>query len=460
MFFQLLRDRERNTETEDPTPLTEEEREISIHSSLKTSSMNYILPPLNDSASSADKKAESILYGILLALVQATRPIDYYAHLRIQESGGINTAYDSEVTSASTMRDLLAEIAENATQARLDNPHKGLNLSGKPNQLFESDNKPLTGQEAFDVLISKKSVVKRQRVQPFCMRRLNTIPKDTNSSKTSTAQGTTAATTAEANSSNRTADRRPPVKFSLKGVSIETQNSPPRPQTSFGPPQAHPTRGEQNFKMENLASICRTIRRKDYLTILELQDAFMHILVYKNCRKYLRFDWDGRCFQFRVLPFGLSLSPLVFTKILRPVLEWARAKRIRVTAYLEDLLIMRETKEEYAEITRSIYTKLSELGFKVNDEKSATSPSQSITYLGKGSSKRGKQATESFEYDVEMSSELYLEIPVNFDCTAAISPYASQTARTKESITVDSEIMKIESYPYETYHSEPIILKE
>ncbi|OMJ19946.1 hypothetical protein AYI70_g4415 [Smittium culicis] len=92
MVQQLLRERERNAETEDPyvttripvtdltvypeltealpsieedffrTPLTEEERKIAIHSCPKTSSMSYIPPPLNNSALSAVKKADSVLH--------------------------------------------------------------------------------------------------------------------------------------------------------------------------------------------------------------------------------------------------------------------------------------------------------------------------------------------------------------------------------------------------------------
>ncbi|OMJ28196.1 hypothetical protein AYI69_g2339 [Smittium culicis] len=65
------------------SPLTEEERKIAINSCPKTSSMNCYPPPLKDSASSAVKKADSVLYGIQLALAQATRPIDYYVHRRI-----------------------------------------------------------------------------------------------------------------------------------------------------------------------------------------------------------------------------------------------------------------------------------------------------------------------------------------------------------------------------------------
>ncbi|OMJ13649.1 hypothetical protein AYI69_g8919, partial [Smittium culicis] len=74
-----------------------------------------------------------------------------------------------------------------------------------------------------------------------------------------------------------------------------------------------------------------------------------------------------------------------------------------------------------------------------------------------GSLTRGKKATERCEENVEMSCELYWESPVNVDCTAACSPYASLTSRTKESITVDTEIMDIDSHPGETCHSEPIV---
>ena len=48
--------------------------------------------------------------------------------------------------------------------------------------------------------------------------------------------------------------------------------------------------------------------------------------VFPNHRKYLAFAWnfgDGvlKCFQFAVLPFGLSSAPYLFTKLLKPALE-------------------------------------------------------------------------------------------------------------------------------------------
>ncbi|OMJ28642.1 hypothetical protein AYI69_g1886 [Smittium culicis] len=130
MVQQLFRERNREQEPEDPHVTTripiEEERKIAIHSCPKTSSMNYTPHPLNDTASSTVEKTDSTLYGIQLALAQATRPIDYYVHRRIQENPGMDTAEDTEILLGSTMRAHLADIADTVTQARLDNLHKGL----------------------------------------------------------------------------------------------------------------------------------------------------------------------------------------------------------------------------------------------------------------------------------------------------------------------------------------------
>ncbi|PVU92007.1 hypothetical protein BB561_004076 [Smittium simulii] len=105
-----------------------QERKNSLYSCPKTSSMNYNPPPLNDSASSAVKKTDYALYGIQLVLAQETRPIDYYAHRRIQDNSTLDTLEDPETMFASTMRALLLDIAATVTQARLDNAHKKMDL--------------------------------------------------------------------------------------------------------------------------------------------------------------------------------------------------------------------------------------------------------------------------------------------------------------------------------------------
>jgi hypothetical protein len=138
----------------------------------------------------------------------------------------------------------------------------------------------------------------------------------------------------------------------------------------------------ESFKMETVQTVCSTMLKNDYLTSIDLKDAFLHILISPAFRKYLQFEWKGNLYQFRTLPFGLSLSPLVFTKILRPLLRWARRRGIRLSAYLDDLLIMARSKELSLLHTRLIRGKLTELGFLINEEKSSMTPSQTLDHLG------------------------------------------------------------------------------
>ena len=76
-----------------------------------------------------------------------------------------------------------------------------------------------------------------------------------------------------------------------------------------------------------------------WLTSLDLKDAYFHIGIHPADRRYLRFCHNGTSWQFTVLPFGLSTSPRVFTKILKPVLAYAHLHRVKLHMYLDDWLL-------------------------------------------------------------------------------------------------------------------------
>ena len=70
------------------------------------------------------------------------------------------------------------------------------------------------------------------------------------------------------------------------------------------------------------------------VNLLDLKDAYFHIGIHPADRRYLRFCHNGTSWQFTVLPFGLSTSPRVFTKILKPVLAYAHLHRVKLHMYL------------------------------------------------------------------------------------------------------------------------------
>ncbi|OMJ21819.1 hypothetical protein AYI69_g5657 [Smittium culicis] len=110
--------------------------------------MNCATSPINDTALSAKKKTITALYGIQLALAQATRPIVYYALRKIQENIVLDSSKDPVILISCSIRTLLIFIAATVTQARLGNLQKELEIPVKLTQLVQSDVKHLLDQKA------------------------------------------------------------------------------------------------------------------------------------------------------------------------------------------------------------------------------------------------------------------------------------------------------------------------
>lgn len=100
----------------------------------------------------------------------------------------------------------------------------------------------------------------------------------------------------------------------------------------------------EHFKLEDLRSVCSLLEQDMYMGSIDLKDAYFLIPVHKNHRKFLRFVVQDQIYEFTCLPFGLSSSPLVFTKIMKPVMTSLRSRGFLSVIYLDDILCLSETK--------------------------------------------------------------------------------------------------------------------
>lgn len=81
-------------------------------------------------------------------------------------------------------------------------------------------------------------------------------------------------------------------------------------------------------------------------------------------------------------PFGLSTAHYVFTKLLKPVVKYLTEQALTSVFYLDDALLIGNSKEDCnknIEITRNL---LQSLGFLINYKKSSLKPSKEIKFLG------------------------------------------------------------------------------
>ncbi len=88
------------------------------------------------------------------------------------------------------------------------------------------------------------------------------------------------------------------------------------------------------FKMLMLKTIMSQIQGGDWFVTIDLKDAYFHIQVVQRHRKFLRFAFGGKAYQYKVLTFGLALAPRTFTKCMDASLAPLRFQGNRVLNYL------------------------------------------------------------------------------------------------------------------------------
>ncbi len=115
---------------------------------------------------------------------------------------------------------------------------------------------------------------------------------------------------------------------------------------------------------------------------MDLKDAYFHIQIAPHHRRFLRFAFKGTAYQYSVLPFGLALAPRTFSKCMDAALSLLRSSGVRILNYLDDWLILAQSRDTLISHIDSLLIHLEYLGLCVNMQKSVLTPSQSITYLG------------------------------------------------------------------------------
>lgn len=136
------------------------------------------------------------------------------------------------------------------------------------------------------------------------------------------------------------------------------------------------------FRMETLAAILLALRPGYWAASLDLKDAYLHVPMHSSAWKWLRFHLNGAPYEFRVLPFGLSAAPRTFTMVVRAVAEFLRERGVRIFVYLDDWLLVAPSHQLLLEDILRVREVVTRLGFIVNLDKSALTPTQRIEYLG------------------------------------------------------------------------------
>ena len=137
-----------------------------------------------------------------------------------------------------------------------------------------------------------------------------------------------------------------------------------------------------HFKMETLQQAINSMRKDCFFASVDLSEAFYSIPIRMKDRKYFRFIHNGQKYQFTALIMGLTTSPRVFTKVMKPVFSSLRGKGHISSAYIDDSCLQASTFAECQENVSETVKLMDSLGLTVHSLKSVLIPCKQITFLG------------------------------------------------------------------------------
>ena len=115
---------------------------------------------------------------------------------------------------------------------------------------------------------------------------------------------------------------------------------------------------------------------------LDLKDAYWRVPMHPDSRSFLGFMVGGKVYQFKVLCFGLSTAPQVFTRVMAPVSVILHSMGVRLRRYLADWLLQAFSCKQVLLALRTVLQLCRRLGIVVNWEKSQVIQTQQMVYLG------------------------------------------------------------------------------
>ena len=132
--------------------------------------------------------------------------------------------------------------------------------------------------------------------------------------------------------------------------------------------------------METSGTIRTSLQAGEWVTSIDFKTAYFHIPIHSQSRKYMCFNVQGRSYQFKALPFGLSTAPMgVHSGEVKLI---ALQRGIRIHQYLDDWLVRATSYQTCLQHTQTSVALCRELGWLVNKEKSKLDPKQVFNFIG------------------------------------------------------------------------------
>ena len=140
-------------------------------------------------------------------------------------------------------------------------------------------------------------------------------------------------------------------------------------------------------KPEELSAAEQIFSKGMWAMTLDLKSMYHHAALTEDSADLFGFrignPMGGSSFyRFRKLPFGYRNSGAIMQRLTNPLLRYLREQGVHINLYIDDFLVISESKQETAEIASLVKLVFSLAGWTFEPDKSMKEPCQVVEYLG------------------------------------------------------------------------------
>ena len=139
-----------------------------------------------------------------------------------------------------------------------------------------------------------------------------------------------------------------------------------------------------HFKGERWENVLRMVQDAEaqWGITMDSSNYFHHMKLHRSTQRWMRMTDGSTAWQAVAMPFGWSLSPYWAHRMAKPIKAFLADNGIRCCWWVDDILIVAATKQQCEDHAAFLVHTLTNLGIKLNIDKSMAEAAQDFVYLG------------------------------------------------------------------------------
>ena len=133
------------------------------------------------------------------------------------------------------------------------------------------------------------------------------------------------------------------------------------------------------YPLPRIEDILDNLGRAKFFSVLDLYSGFHQIPLHEDSRDITSFSTENGSFRWKVLPFGLNVSPNSFSRMM--ALAFAGVSPLKCFLYIDDIIVIGCSEKHHLKNLKAVFETCRKYNLKLNPDKCKFFKSE-VTYLG------------------------------------------------------------------------------